>query len=250
MKKLLLIFFTSILLLSCQSKSDKVRNFVEMYNRSSSTISNSMIQSTKAMSTGPDEITIEINTTHQEADELESKLIITSLPDLIGQAIKSEKLGQELLDSGVKFNLKIYNANGRVLANEAIDYNRLKGTSQEDLKSVVSGNATSSQLNSLLEIFNKNLPMEDKATGTKVMSIKADANNNIIYTNEVPESYRAMLEEDGAEEILKDELLRMPQIRQIFSKTEMLGVKDIKYVYTDTKGKIIKEITITKEDIK
>lgn len=250
MKKLLIICFTSILLLSCQSKSDKVRSFVDMYNRSSSMMTSYMIKSTKAISTNPDEITIEVNTAHDGTDEVEGGLISSSLPELIGQAIKSEKLGQELLDSGVKFNLKIYSADGKIIANEAIDKNKLKGNAPEDLKSISSGNATTSQLNSVLEVFNKNLPMEDKATGTRIMSIKADENNNIVYTNEVPDSYKTMLEVDGAEQIIKDEMLRMPQIRQIFSKTEMLGVKNLKYVYTDTKGKVIKEITITKEDLK
>lgn len=250
MKKLLLICFTSIVLLSCQSKSDKVRNFVDMYNRSSSMMVSSMIKSSKATSTGPDEITIEVNTAHQGSDDMEGQLITSSFPELIGQAIKSEKLGQELLDSGVKFKLKIYGADGRVIADEAIDQNKLKGTTQQDLSSIASGNATSSQLNSVLEVFNKNLPMEDKATGTKVMSIKADENNNIVYTTEVPESYKKMLEMDGAEQIIKDEMLRMPQIRQIFSRTEALGVKNLKYLYTDVKGKAIKEITITKEDLK
>jgi len=250
MKKFLIICFTSFLLFSCQSKNDKIQSFVDMYNRSSSMMTSYMIKSTKATSSGPDEITIDVNTAHQGTDELESGLITSSLPELIGQAIKSEKLGQELLDSGVKFKLKIYSADGKVIVDEAIDKNKLKGNAPEDLKSIGSGNATNSQLNSVLEVFNKNLPIEDKATGTKIMSIKADENNNIVYTNEVSNSYKEMLQTDGAEQIVKDEMLRMPQIRQVFSKTEMLGVKKLKYVYTDTKGNIIKEITISKEDLK
>ncbi|ANF49488.1 hypothetical protein A0O34_02490 [Chryseobacterium glaciei] len=250
MKKLLIIGFTSLLLWSCKSKNDKIQDFVKTYNASSSMISNYMIKSTKAISSGPDEITIEINTNNQESDELESGMITSSLPELIGQGIKSERSGNELLESGVKFKLKIINADGKVIANQTVDKNNLKGNASDSFKSVVAGNPKASELNTILEVFNKNLPMEDKATGTKVMSIKADEQNNIVYTTEVPDSYKTMLEAEGADQVLKDEMLRMPQVRQILTKTEALGVKNLKYKYIDTKGKTVKEITISKEDLK
>lgn len=250
MKKLLIICFTSLLLWSCKSKNDKIQDFVKTYNASSSMISNYMIKSTKAISSGPDEITIEINTNNQESDELESGMISSSLPELIGQAIKSERSGNELLESGVKFKLKIINAEGKVIANQAVDKNSLKGNASDGFKSVVAGNPNASELNTILEVFNKNLPMEDKASGTKIMSIKADEQNNIVYTTEVSESYKALLEVEGADQVLKDEMLRMPQVRQILTKTEALGVKNLKYKYVDVKGKTVKEITISKEDLK
>ncbi|UMQ41885.1 hypothetical protein MKS83_21225 [Chryseobacterium sp. Y16C] len=59
-----------------------------------------------------------------------------------------------------------------------------------------------------------------------------------------------MLKVEGAEQIVKDEMLRSPQIQQIFSQTERLGVKNLIYKYTDSQGKNIKDIIITKEDLK
>lgn len=250
MKNLFLAFFTALLLTACQTKTDKINNFVNIYNRSSSMMISHTIKSTKAVASGDNEITIEVNTSSQPEDEMEAQLIKSSLPELIGQAIKSEPKGQELLNSGVKFNLKIYGAGARVIADEVIDKNSLKGDTAKEMRSIAQGDTGSSQLNTVLEVFNKNLPMEDKSTGIKVMSIKADEENNIVYTAEVPDSFKTLLNVEGSEQFLKDEMLRSPQVQQIFSKTEALGVKDLKYKYTDTKGNTIKEITITKADLK
>lgn len=250
MKNLFLAFFTALLLTACQTKTDKINNFVNIYNRSSSMMISHTIKSTKAVASGDNEITIEVNTSSQPEDEMEAQLIKSSLPELIGQAIKSEPKGQELLDSGVKFNLKIYGAGARVIADEVIDKNSLKGDAAKEMRSIAQGNTSSSQLNTVLEVFNKNLPMEDKSTGIKVMSIKADEENNIVYTAEVPDSFKTLLNVEGSEQFLKDEMLRSPQVQQIFSKTEVLGVNNLKYKYTDTKGNTIKEITITKADLK
>ncbi|MCA6065556.1 hypothetical protein JI747_000110 [Chryseobacterium sp. RG1] len=250
MKKILIACFTAILLTACQSKNDKIRNFVAMYNQSSSMMTNGMIKSTKAIDSGNDQITIEVNTSNEAGDEMQAELMKTSLPELIGQAIKSEPKGRELLDKGVKFNIKIYGVGARVIADEVIDSKNIKGDAGKDLKSISMGSSGPDQLNAVLDIFNKNLPSEDPSTGIKIMSIKADNESNIVYTAQVPESFQKLFQVEGAEQIVKDEMLRSPQIQQIFSKTERLGVKDLIYKYTDANGKNIKEIKITKEDLK
>lgn len=181
---------------------------------------------------------------------MQTELIKSSLPELLGQVIKSQPEGKELLDKGVKFNIKIYGAGARVIADEVIDSKTIKGDISKDIQSIADGNSGSSELNTVLEVFNKNLPSEDKATGIKIMSIKADEENNIVYTAQVPTEIKEMLAIEGSEQILKDEMLRSPQVQQIFSKTGALGVKNLKYRYTDTNGKTLKEITITKADIK
>lgn len=249
MKNFLLVFVTAFLLVACKTKNDKVQDFVKMYNRSSDMMHSPMIRSTKATSSNAEEVNIEVNTSYQSND-MESSLVSSALPDLIGQAIKSDPLGKELFESGVKFNLKVYGSDARVIVDKTIDQKNLDKSSV-DFNAIAKGDKpNSTELNQILEVFNKNLPMEDKATGTKIISIKADENNNIVYTNEVPESFKTMLQQDGAEQMLKDEMLRSPQIQQIFARTSVLGVNNLKYIYTDTKGNVIKEVTISKNDVK
>lgn len=248
MKKLFTIIFASLMLMSCQTKEDKVQDFVKMYNNSSSMMINQMIKSTKASATNAEQVNIDVNTNYQ-SDNMESELVSKSLPDLIAQAIKSEKIGKELFESGVKFNLKVYSADSKVLVDKTIDKNNLNKS--VDFKAIAQGEKPDSdQLNLLLETFNKNLPIVDQTTGTKIVSIKADKDKNLIYTNEVPDSYIKMLNVEGADKLMKEEMVKMPQIQQIFQQTAVLGVNNIKYIYTDSKGKVIKEIVITESDLK
>lgn len=248
MKNFLLICIASLFLFACQSKNDKVQDFVKMYNRSSEMMKIPKIRSTKATSSNSEEVDIEINTSYQTGNT-ESSLLGSALPEMMGQIIKSEPLGKELLEAGVKFNLKIYGADFTVITNKTIDKTTLND--KINLESIAKGNTpNSSDLNEILKIFNKNLPMEDKASGTTIVSITADESNNIIYTTEVPESFKILLENEGSEQLLKDEMLRSPQVQQIFTKTSVLGVNNIKYKYIDKKGNTIKEVTISKNDIK
>lgn len=236
------------MLMSCQTKEDKVQDFVKMYNNSSSMMVNQMIKSTKASAANSDQVNIDVNTNYQ-SDNLESELVGKSLPDIIAQAIKSEKIGKELFESGVKFNLKVYSADSKIIVDKTIDKNNL--TQSVDYKAIAQGEKPDSdQLNQLLQTFNKNLPIVDQTTGTKIVSITADKDKNLIYTNEVPDSYVKMLNVEGADKVMKAEMIKMPQIQQIFKQTAILGVNNIKYIYKDTQGKVIKEIVITESDLK
>ncbi|MFY1045646.1 hypothetical protein [Chryseobacterium sp. GP-SGM7] len=246
MKKLLFAVMTSLLLLSCQSKKDKVQDFVDMYNRSSSMMAVNQIKSTKATAVSEDQVDISVETNYEKGD-MESDLVTSALPDLIGQAIRSEKAGKELFESGVKFNIKVYGKNSQVILDQPIDKKKL--SKDVDFKAIAKGDKPDSkQLNIILESFNKNLPIVDASSGTKITSIKADADNNLVYTCEVPDSLKTALATQGAEKAMKEAMLKSGQIRQVFSQISVLGINHIKYLYVDKSGNVLKEITITKEE--
>lgn len=248
MKNVFIILFASLMLVACKTKEDKVQDFVKMYNNSSSMMVNQMIKSTKASSTSAELVNIDVTTTYQSGD-METQLVSKSLPDLIAQAIQSEKIGKELFEEGVKFNLKVHSADSKIIIDKTIDKNNVNKS--VDFKAIASGDKPSTNdLNQILEAFNKNLPMVDPSTGTKIVSIKADKDKNLIYTNEVPDSYVPMLKMDGAEQKMKEEMIKMPQVQQVFQQTAVLGVNNLKYIYTDSKGTVIKEIVISKSDLK
>ena len=250
MRNLFIVLFSAFLLSSCQTTTDKINNFVSNYNASSSIPNSYMIKSTRAVASGGNEITININTFNDSINKEETRLIKSSIPEIMGQAIRSEKEGQELIDKGVKFIIKIYGLGGKVIADEVIDKNSSIGKAPKHIKSLPKENKQDSPLNTVLEVYNKSLPMEDKSSGTKIMSIKADNENNIVYTVEVPESFKMLLSIDDSEQLIKDEIAKSPRFKQIFTKTEVLGVNNIIFKYIDAKGNNVKEITITKDDIK
>ncbi|MCX8523096.1 hypothetical protein OF897_04065 [Chryseobacterium formosus] len=246
MKKLLFVLMTSMLLMACQSKKDKVQDFVDMYNRSSSMIATNQIKSTKATAVSENQVDISLETDYEKGD-MESDLVTSALPDLIGQAIRSEKLGKELFESGVQFNIKVYGKNSQVILEQPIDDKKL--SKDVDFKAIAKGEKPDSkQLNIILESFNKNLPIVDASTGTKITSIKADAENNLVYTCEVPDSFKTALAAEGTEKAMKEAMLQSGEIKQVFAQTSVLGINHIKYLYVDKNGKVLKEVTITKEE--
>lgn len=246
MRKLLFVLMASVLLMACKTEKDKVQDFVDMYNRSSSLIANNKIKSTKATAMSENQVDISVETDYQKG-EMETELVTSALPDLIGQAIRSEKLGQELLDKGVKFNIKVLGSGSQVILDKSIDNKNL--SKDVDFKAIAKGDKPNSQqLNTILESFNKNLPIEDPSTGTKITNIKADEENNLVYTCEVPDSFKTALAMEGTDAAMKEAMLKSGQIRQVFSQISVLGINHIKYLYTDKDGKVLKEITITKEE--
>jgi len=250
MRNLFITLFLAILLSSCQTTTDKVNDFVSNYNATSAIPNSYMIKSTRAVVSGGNEITININTFNDSKNKEETRLIKSSIPEIMGQAIRTEKEGQELIDKGVKFIIKIYGLGGKVIADEVIDKNSLIGKAPKNVKSSTNENKQDSPLNTVLEVYNKSLPMEDKSSGTKIMSIRADDENNIVYTVEVPENFKVLLSIDDSEKLIKEEIAKSPRFKQIFTKTEALGVNNIIFKYIDAKGNSVKEITINKDDIK
>lgn len=250
MRKLLFIFAVAFMLVSCKkSTATRTEEFVKMYNNTSDMMVRSAgFKSTKATSTPTGDVDIEIKTTYADTD-VEAELMKNAIPDIIGQAIQAEPSGKELLAEGVKFNLKVYSANDVMMSAQTIDKTTKKGNI--DLEAIAKGDKPdSSQLNEILKVFSKSLPIVDKASGVKIVAIKADAENNIIYSAEVPDQYADALATDAATQVMKDEMMRSPDVRQIFAQTSAIGVNNIKYVYSDSKGKKLNEITIKRSDVK
>ncbi|KQT16914.1 hypothetical protein ASG31_11115 [Chryseobacterium sp. Leaf404] len=250
MKKLFFVFALAAMLISCKKSTEtRTAEFVKMYNNTSDMMVRSAgFKSTKATTTPTGDVDIEIKTTYLDND-MEAELMKNAIPDIIGQAIQAEPSGKELLAEGVKFNLKVYSSNGTMMSAQTIDKTTKKGNI--DLEAIAKGDTpNSSQLNEILKVFSKSLPIVDKASGVKIVAINADAENNIIYSAEVPDQYAEVLAADAAAQIMKDEMMRSPDVRQIFSQTAALGVNNIKYIYKDKTGKKLNEITIKRTDLK
>lgn len=249
MKKLLFIFAIATMLISCKKSTEtKTAEFVKMYNNTSDImVRTAKFKSTKASSTADGNVDIEIHTNYLKND-IEADLMKNAIPDIIGQAIQAEASGKELLNEGVKFNLKVFATDGTKLSEQIIDKNTKKGNI--DLQAIADGKKPdNAQLNEILKSFSKGLPIVDASTGTKIVNISADAENNIVYTAEVPDTYADIIGMEGTDKVMKDAIAKSPEVRQMFAQTNALGVENLKYIYKDKKGKTLKEITVSKNDI-
>lgn len=247
-REIIVISLLLLCLVSCKKSTDtRIAEFVSEYRNSVALVAKSSpyIASTSAEKTAPNEVTIRIYTKSTDETELESDLIRKSLPDAIGTALLQEPSCKELMNDGVKFNIKVLDENGqKVFYSEVFD--------KKSLEKPTSQTATTSDpgIGQILESFNKNLPITDPSTGIKIVKIEAGTDHDIIYHAVVPSNMVQLFKLDGTNEILKDELLRNPQIKQILSKSEGFGISKLKYRYVDEKENLITEISISKSDIK
>ncbi|GEM_PF-709060 len=250
--KVILLLIFAISLTACKKSADsKINEFIQGYNSATANISrnNPVIASSSAEKTGPNEITISIKTT-TGSDEMESQLMKSSFPQLIGQLLNSSSPKSNLMDEGINFKVNVFDKNGNKLVSQALDKNTI-GKSSLNVENFANGNSPSqSELNELLSVFNKNLPITDPSTGIKILKMEAGSENDIVYHAEVPDELKEVLKMDGAKQLMKDEMLRQPQLRQILSQTSKLGIDKLRYLYKDKAGNLIEEITLNQSDLK
>ena len=138
----------------------------------------------------------------------------------IAVALNSEKSINELVEDGVNFKIKVIDKDGQLQYTEIYDKSKFQSLGKIDLNPET-GTSTE-DLNKILDIYNKNLPQEDPSTGIKITKIEAGNNHDIIYSAEVPDELKEVLKLNNAKTLMKDEMLRQPQIQNIFSSVCLL----------------------------
>lgn len=251
--KITILLFSVLLLISCRNTQSEMAKFVIMYNNTSSYIVNDVIRATKAETVSPTEIKITIDT--RISDDMQSEMTEKSFPALISSVLLKEKISSDLLDEGVNFKVNITDVNYTNITTVDINKNTIKNFTASDVSSNTSAISTvesdvNSELNEMLAILNKSLPIEDKASGFKIMKIEAGNDQDIIYYVQVPNEIAEVLKIEGADNLMKDEVLRNPELKQILQKANQYNINKLKYRMTNNKGEKLKEIVINEKDIK
>jgi len=244
-----LLSLTLILSLhSCEKPlSTKISEFVSLYNSSTKQVANPVLEDTSAEKTGDKEITIRLYVSIAK-DDPQLEMIKVPLAQSIAVALNSEKSINELVEDGVNFKIKVIDKDGQLQYTEIYDKSKFQSLGKIDLNPET-GTSTE-DLNKILDIYNKNLPQEDPSTGIKITKIEAGNNHDIIYSAEVPDELKEVLKLNNAKTLMKDEMLRQPQIQNIFSSVSELGIDKLRYLYKDKNGNTVSEIVLSKEDIK
>lgn len=249
MKKYFTFLILALLLVSCESDDQKMQKFVQMYNNSASLVNTPQVQSTKAFVRGND-IVIDVYTKISE-DEVEGELLQKVYPDLIGQLINSEPKGKELLEKDVVFKLNVFDAKGQPITRSEVNKETVKKAPQVDMKNFGSGAKSNPEgLKQMLEVFNKSLPITDKSSGVTILKIDVDAKNNLVYTAEVPENLKNLFLIEGSEALVKKELVKSPQIKDVLKQGRVFGINELHYDYVDKNKKLLKTIVISENDLR
>lgn len=248
---LVLLFFILIAFSSCKKSLDhRMVQFVSEYQNAIGPLTrdNNYISSSSAEKSGADEITIRFYLKDQAGEDIGLEMIKKSLPQVMAKALNKEKIGQDLVNDGVKFRIRVVDEKGKnVFYSETFDKNNIP---KDDPANLLSTKNQDGEISQVLEVFNKNLPIIDPETGLKITKIELGKNQDIIYTAIVPNELKEAMKTEGAKEMMKEEMLRDPQIKMLLSRSHELNITKLSYHYKDEKGNLLSEVTISSSEIK
>ncbi len=250
MKNIVLFLFSMVLLhlFSCKeegrNKEVMMNNFVKSMKTDSLKTEGSSLVLSNTEKTGDNEITLHFKT-DLSADQLQPQLISTAIQDLMIQIIRKRSRNIQLLDKGVNFKVILTGKNGEKLYSDIVNK-----SSMTTKKPEVTINQKHNQLNQMLEISNGNLPIVDSITGIQIVKIALGNHNDVVYTAEVPEKMKEMVKMSENRNIIKNNMSKDKQFKQMLKDLKNYDISSLKYQYRDKNGKLLQEIEMKEKDFK
>ncbi|MCZ4245821.1 hypothetical protein [Pedobacter punctiformis] len=248
---ILLIASASILFTSCKSTSSKMNAFVLSYNASAKP--NGIVYSTNAEALYDKKIIKIRIVTNYALEDTKNGIVDKFLPTLFVQLLAGEDLARELInEEGVNFEVTFFTIRLSEFSSITIDKKKLAELEKEAKGKInaddLLNNTGNSKIKNILSILNKNLPVKDKNTGLTILKIDINDKNELLYDISVPNSIAEKIKGKDASEVLKDDILRNGNSKQLFMNVRSLGITTLKYKYRDEKGNYLNEITLTQQD--
>jgi hypothetical protein len=256
MKRLLfLCILAAQLLVSCGTKESRMQDFINEYNTLAPMIqaSNQSIKGTLAKMKGPDKIELVFNY-DIPFDESYKATYAQIAPSMLANVFKGQPKLAKLLDDGVTFDVVMTAADDQVLAELQLDKAKVDAMIQKQNGDAGSTSITTGgkdeQLQSMLAIMNKNLPIVDKQAGTKITKIDINENKELVYTVEVSKALANVIKSEAAKQVMKENIMRNDGLKIVFNGVERYGVAAVRYLYIDQSGKTASDILIKRSDIR
>lgn len=246
MKKTFIFFLGIALSFTCckkeNSKDVLMDNFVKSMKTNASKMDTSAVSLVRTEKTGNNEITLSFNTPLSE-DQMQPQLISSAVQDIMIKIIRKDPKNIQLLDKGVNFKVVLTGKNGKKLYSDIINKSSMSAKKPD-----TSVNIKHSQLNQMLEISNGNLPIVDSATGIKITKIALGNHNDVIYTAEVPKSIENMVKMEENRSIIKSNMAKDKQFKQMLKDLKAYDISSLKYQYRNQNGKLLQEIEMKEND--
>jgi len=252
--KISLLVLCLLLLVSCKNTQEKMQDYVNNFNSYASLLQNEVITSTSAVASIPEnEIRITFQT-NLEQNEDNKEIYNKTLPTLIANLLKKDPSTMDLVEEGVHFKVAFLAENSSELTELIVDKKKMDELLKEPAftpPTVASKNPNlTPQMQEILALLNKNMPLENKAEGTKILKIDITEANELVYKVEVPDDYAKLLKMDSANELIKESLIRSGDFKKVLSAVIRFGITTVKYQYQNTKGVVVNTITLTQNDLK
>lgn len=259
--KTLLLLCLAITIISCRQQN-RVADFIKQYNEigrsasfSSTQLNGGFISHSIAELVDREDnklqkdIQITLFTNRKQDDE-EILLLKEIIPASFVSFIQQNPLATEILDRGVRFKVIFSTRNGRPISELIID----KAKYQELILSKNSNETNNSfsnpEVTQLLAIINKQLPkVVSKELNARLTEISVNNEQRLTYKIIIGNPYSKSLMGARSAALLKEEMLRSPNLTSFFGKMRFYGIKGITCIYYNEKGEEINKLDINKDDL-
>ena len=244
-----------LLLVSCQNTKQKMQGYVNSYNHSAANFTNEVITSTSAKAF-LDKNKIEIRLeTNLEQNEDNKSIYNQMLPGIFAEMLKKEDQSMELIEEGVIFDVYFLAEDYTVLTELKVDKKELKKMLKDKVAPTATENAAisnsnlSPEMQEMLVMMNRNMPIKN-ADGSKILKIEINEKGELLYKIEIPNEFAELLKGESAKAVLKEEILRNNNLKNVVNVVKRFGIKTIIYEYLDVKGKMINNVVLIEKDLR
>ena len=249
--KLLSLFMTILLCVSCQNTLQKCYAFVNAYNNSASQFQNQYIYSTNARleeDKVPKEHIITIDLDYNlKKKEIEENFGMASLPKILSLKMIEDAQVLDLIEDDVSIVLRFRSLDNFIVEKVILDKKNIEKLTTEKNNLGLSNNTTNNvnqELNEVITILNKNLPIDLEEGMSKLLKIEIDKDNNFVYVVEITEAYKDLLKSDEAKAFMKEKLQNDERTKKLIALKTEFNLNQVLYRFQEKNGKKVYDFSI------
>jgi hypothetical protein len=238
-----------IMMVACQSNEQKLKIFIDQFNKAVAMDASNQKFTCSAEVISPELARFTFRSTY-DSESLQEKMFLQTMGFMEQNLVTTTGFMKGLVKDGVSIDMVYKGFDGRVLLAKRIDKNNIDSLiAVTKANPVPTGQSQMDVLKTMLETWNKNMPMEDKASGLRILGIDVGDNQSIVYKIQYLDPEVEKLINDETVSYLKDEALRNPALLEIINSVTSLGVSKLEYHIFSSKNEKIASFTIDRSEM-
>lgn len=243
--RFLLFVVLIVISISCTTREDKVKHFVESFNSNVSTLQGGSLKKMSAKYIDHNKVEIDVFTNDKNGIHTE-QIYDNTFAKYFEEKVYSYKYVDELINDSLKFELFVYDKDDNLIIKRIYDNSNMGLHKSKDLKVLM--NKKSSEARKLASTLNMKLPVEDKANGIIALKFDMISDTSIEYIYEVSDEDVNQIKQQSA--VIKNSFLHSKSQVQPIKKFFSLGVKDFYFVFTNKEKTNRTSILVREKDLK
>jgi hypothetical protein len=248
-KKNIIFGMLVIILISCKSNEEKLRIFIDQFNKAASMDASYQKFTCSGEVISPDLARFTFRSKY-DAESIQERMFLQTMEIMEQNLITTTGFMQGLVKDGVSIDMVYKGYDGGVLKIKRIDKNNIDSlVSVSKAKPLSKGQSQMDVLKTMLETWNKNMPMEDKNNGLRILGIDLGDQQSIVYKIQYLDPEVEKLINDESVSFLKDEALRNPALREIINSVTSFGISKLEYHIMSSKNEKLAQFTIDRSEM-